>query len=136
MSSVPTVFARSVRKITGAVAPRRDTHRLLETIGLDREAIGDPDLRIPYADMMMLSEHAARMTKDAAFGLHVGEREKPQSYGIVGHSIMTSSTLEEALCCQARYLPIWTNRSPIFNGSMRLPHCPSRARIAKCPWQR
>jgi AraC-like DNA-binding protein len=109
MSSVPTVFARSVRKITGAVAPRRDTHRLLETIGLDREAIGDPDLRIPYADMMMLSEHAARMTKDAAFGLHVGEREKPQSYGIVGHSIMTSSTLEEALCCQARYLPIWTN---------------------------
>jgi len=59
--------------------------------------------------MMMLAEHAAKMTSDTAFGLRVGEREEPQSYGIVGYSIMTSSTVEEALHSQIRYLPIWTN---------------------------
>jgi AraC-like DNA-binding protein len=109
MSSIPTVFARSVRKVADAVAAHGNADLLLRTVGLDREAIDDPTLRIPYADMIMLSEHAARMTKDAAFGLHVGEREKPQSYGVVGYSIMTSSTVEEALCSQARYLPVWTN---------------------------
>jgi AraC-like DNA-binding protein len=109
MSSVPMVFARSVRKISDAAAPHGDTRLLLRTIGLDREAFDEPDMRIPYADMMTLSEHAARMTKDAAFGLHVGEAEKPGSYGIVGHSILTSSTVGEALRCQTRYLPIWTN---------------------------
>ena len=109
MASVPTVFARSVRKIVDAAAARGDAQLLLRTIGLDQEAINNPSLRIPYADMMMLSEHAARMTKDAAFGLHVGERVRVESYGIVGYSIMTSSTVEEALSSQLRYLPLWTN---------------------------
>jgi len=109
MSQVPTVFARSVRKIADAAAVRGNARSLLRTIGLDQDTIDDPELRIPYADMMMLSEHAARMAKDAAFGLHVGERVKVQSYGIVGYSIMTSSTVEEALRSQIRYLPLWTN---------------------------
>lgn len=109
MCNVSTVFARSVRKIAKAVAPRGNTHYLLRMIGLDREAIEDPALRIPYADMMMLSEHAARMTNDTAFGLHVGERVDQHEYGVVGHSIITSSTLGEALRSLVRYLPIWTN---------------------------
>jgi len=114
MSSVPTVFARSVRKIAEAAAVRGNSDRLLRTVGLDHEAIDDPALRIPYADLILLSEHAARMTKDVAFGLHVGERVKLESYGIVGCSIMTSATVEAALRSQIRYLPIWTD-SGTFN---------------------
>jgi len=109
MSSVPMVFARSVRKIADAVAARGDARLLLRTAGLDHDAINDPGRRIPYADMMLLSEHAAMMTKDGAFGLHAGERETLDTYGIVGYSIITSSTVEQALRCQVRYLPIWTN---------------------------
>jgi AraC-like DNA-binding protein len=109
MSGVPTVFACSARKIAKAAAARGNVRILLQTIGLDQDAIRDPLLRIPYSDMMLLSEYAAKMTRDPAFGLRVGEREKPQSYGVVGYSIMTSSTVEEALCSQVRYLPIWTN---------------------------
>jgi AraC-like DNA-binding protein len=78
-------------------------------VGLDHEAIDDPVLRIPSADMMLLFELAARMTKDTAFGLHVGERFDQRSYGIVGHSVITSATLGEGLRCLVRYLPIWTN---------------------------
>src|SRR5579863_5833361 len=88
MSSVPMVFARSVRKIADAAAAHGDVRLLLRTVGLDHEAISDSERRIPYTDMMMLSEHAARMTKDGAFGLHAGERERLETYGIVGHSIL------------------------------------------------
>jgi AraC-like DNA-binding protein len=109
MSNVPTVYARSVRKIADAAAACGNPHRLLRSIGLDRDAIGDPGLRIPYADMMMLAEHAARMTKDDAFGLHVGERVQHHEYGVVGYALLTSSTLGEALRRLVRYLPIWTN---------------------------
>lgn len=109
MSNVSTVFARSVRKIARAVHPRGNAHHLLRTVGLDREAIEDPSFRIPYADMMLLSEQAARMTQDAAFGLHVGERVDQHEYGLIGDAITTSATLGEALRRLVRYLPIWTN---------------------------
>jgi AraC-like DNA-binding protein len=109
MSNNPTVFARSVQKIADAAAPCRQVRNLLRTAGLDREAIQDPALRIPYADMMILTELAARAAKDLAFGLHVGEQVDQRSYGVVGRAVMTSPTLGEALHALARYLPIWTD---------------------------
>jgi len=109
MSNVSTVFARSARKIARAVAVRGNPRQLLRTVGLDHDAIEDPSLRIPYADVMMLAEHAARMTSDPAFGLHVGERLDMREYGVIGDSIITSATLGEALRSLVRYLPIWTN---------------------------
>ena len=109
MSSVPTVVARSVAKIARFAAPSGNSDRLLRTVGLDRDAVGDSGLRIPYADLMLLSEHAARMTRDTAFGLHVGERVNHREYGIVGRTLLTSSTLGEALRSLEHYLPIWTD---------------------------
>jgi AraC-like DNA-binding protein len=109
ISRSSTVFARSVRKIADAVAPRGNACHLLQAVGLDREALRDPHLRIPYADMMLLSELASRITKDGAFGLHVGEQVEQNSYGIVGYSVVSSATLGAALRSLQRYLPIWTN---------------------------
>ncbi len=109
MSNVSTVFAISARKIADAVAPRANTDHLLRSVSLNRDALDDSSLRIPYADMMLLSEHAARMTKDSAFGLHVGEHVDQHEYGVVGYSVTTSSTLGHALRNLVRYLPIWTN---------------------------
>lgn len=114
ISKSPTVFARSVRKIADAVAPCGNSGHLLKAVGLDRDALRDPVLKIPYADMMMLSELASRMTKDVAFGLHVGEHVEQNSYGIVGYSVVSSATLGEALRSLERYLPIWTNGG-VFN---------------------
>jgi len=109
MSNVSTVFAMSARKIANAVAPRANTGRLLRSVSLDRDALEDSSLRIPYADMMMLSELAARMTRDSAFGLHVGEAVDHKEYGVVGYSVTSSATLGQALRSLVRYLPIWTN---------------------------
>jgi hypothetical protein len=74
MPRVPTVFARSVRKIANAVTSRSNPGHLLRAIGLDRDSIGDPHLRIPYADLMLLTEHAARMTLDAPSRVSLGLR--------------------------------------------------------------
>jgi AraC-like DNA-binding protein len=108
-SVVPSVFARSVGKIARAVEPCGKARRLLREVGLEPEAIEDPVLRIPYADMMMLSERAVDITKDDAFGLHVGEQVNQTEYGLVGYAVITSATLEEALRSMVRYVPIWTN---------------------------
>jgi len=108
-SNVPTVAARSLAKIASCAASAGNTDRLLKTVGLDRETIARSDIRVPSADMMMLSEHASRMTGDSAFGLHVGERTVESEYGLMGALQVTSSNLREALECLARYLPVWTN---------------------------
>jgi AraC-like DNA-binding protein len=109
MPTVPTVCALSLRKIVNAASRRVDTRRLLRSIGLDREAIEDPTLKVPYADMMLLSEHTARAIGDSAFGLHIGERVEMREYGLVGELQLTSSTVGEALRGLVRYLPIWTD---------------------------
>jgi AraC-like DNA-binding protein len=106
---VPTLTARSIAKIADSVARFGNADRLLRTVGLDRQAVVDPDIRIPYTDMMMLSERASSMTKDAAFGLHVGERVPESEYGLIGNLMLSSFSLREALECLVRYLPIWTN---------------------------
>lgn len=127
MSNVPTVFAKSARKIVEAVRPLGNVDHLLRTIGLDRDAIADESLRIPYADLMMLATHAAALTKDTAFGLRVGAKVKLQEYGVIGKSILSSSTLREALQAQERYLPIWTTV-----GSFRLQE---EGKAAQLSWE-
>jgi AraC-like DNA-binding protein len=127
MPTVPTVCALSLRKIVNAAGRHVDTRRLLRTIGLDREAIEDPSLKVPYADMMMLSEQAARATHDSAFGLHVGERVDMREYGLNGELQITSSTVGEALRGLVRYLPIWTD---VGTFSLELD-----ARVAQLQWQ-
>src|SRR3984957_19918444 len=109
MSNNPTVFARSVRKIMEAAAPYGRVRNLLRTAGLDREAIQDPALKIPYAAMMMLTELAARAAKDGAFGLLVGEHLVQSSYRIGGRPRMTSPTRGDALHALAPHLPNGTD---------------------------
>ena len=108
-TTVPTVTAQAVAKIADSVVPRRNADRLLKTVGLDREAVVNPAIRIPYADMMLLAERAAITTRDAAFGLHVGERVPETEYGLVGKLLLTSASLHMALSCLIRYMPIRTN---------------------------
>lgn len=109
MPTVPTVCALSLRKIVDAAGRRVDARRLLRSVGLEREAIEDPSLKVPYADMMMLYEHAARAIRDSAFGLHVAEQVDMREYGLNGELQITSSTVGEALRSLVRYLPIWTD---------------------------
>lgn len=53
-------------------------------------------------------EAAARLTGDPAFGLHLGERTAPRTYGLLGHLVANSATLGEALSNLASYQGIWS----------------------------
>jgi len=53
-------------------------------------------------------EAAARLTGDAAFGLHLGERTAPRTYGLLGHLVANSRTLGEAVSNLASYQGLWS----------------------------
>ncbi len=57
---------------------------------------------------MKFYEHAARLTRDAAFGLHVGEQGSLKFYGILGYVTINSQTSGEALNRWIRFLQIRT----------------------------
>ncbi|MFL6212159.1 MAG: AraC family transcriptional regulator [Pyrinomonadaceae bacterium] len=110
MPRPPTIQVRSVVKILDAaahagVAPQA----LCRAVGLDPDLIADPDNRIPFAQLVALYEHAAQLTGDDAFGLHVGERTSPTLFDVLGYVVINSPTLGAALDRLVRYHAIWTD---------------------------
>jgi len=104
-----TAPAQSVGNIMAMVTPRIATRRLLRTVGLGPASLNNPLGRIPYSQLIVLYEEAARLAGDDAFGLHVGERTELRTFGLLGHLVMNCPTLGEALNAVARYLPLWTD---------------------------
>jgi AraC-like DNA-binding protein len=63
---------------------------------------------IPYHDLAAAYEAAARLTGDAAFGLHLGERTAFRMYGLLGYLVANSVTLGEALTSLVAYQGLWS----------------------------
>lgn len=63
----------------------------------------DEEARIPFADFMMLCEHAQRLLGDDDLALKVGACIRPGHYGIHGHSVMSARTMGECLDRSLRY---------------------------------
>lgn len=80
-----------------------DGDLLLCEIGLARERLGDPILRIPMHQLRALLELAARMSALPQFGLLVGAGVRPGSYGVLGAVSMTSATLGESMSMIRRF---------------------------------
>lgn len=68
----------------------------------------EADAPLSYAALCRLYEAGARLTGDGAFGLHVGERTRPDDYGLLGyaasHSVSFGDALEKLVALQA----VWT----------------------------
>lgn len=87
----------SVGKIISAasdakVAPRE----ICLAVKLDLSVLEDVDNQIPFKQLIDVYRHAAQLTGDDAFGLHVGERDNPKLYGILGYVAINSRTVGEA----------------------------------------
>ncbi|QRY77266.1 AraC family transcriptional regulator [Pseudomonas sp. PDNC002] len=80
-----------------------DGDLLLREIGLPRERLADPILRIPMHQLRALLELAARMGGLPHFGLLVGAAVRPGSYGVLGAVSMTSATLGESMSMIRRF---------------------------------
>jgi AraC-like DNA-binding protein len=80
-----------------------DADLLLREIGLPRERLVDPILRIPMHQLRALFELAARMSGLPHFGLLVGTGVRPGTYGVLGYVQMTSATLGESMSMIRRF---------------------------------
>lgn len=74
-----------------------DTARVQQIIGMDLQALADPDLRIPATAHYRLWDYAEEVTGDPAVGLHAGLVVDPERMGLVGHVFFNCDTLGEAV---------------------------------------
>jgi AraC-like DNA-binding protein len=110
MSVVYSIPVKAAGKIIAAVAEVGVApEELCRAVQIDLSALEQADNRIPFAQLIMLYEHAARLTGDDAFGLRVGELSSPKMYDVLGYVTMNSGTFGEALNRLIRYQQIWTD---------------------------
>lgn len=76
---------------------------LAEHAGLDVNRAADPDARIPLAVETALWDEAARLTADAAFGIHAAEGLRPGIFDVMDYAVRTAPTLRVSLERLARY---------------------------------
>lgn len=78
------------------------------TANFDLRLLEDADNEIPFTQLFGLYRHAENLVGDDAFGLHVGERDNPKSYGVLGYVTINSRNVGEALNRLIRYQQIRT----------------------------
>jgi AraC-like DNA-binding protein len=110
MPRAPTISVKAVGKILdAALAHGVPPQRLCRAVDLDPALLDDAENRMPYAQLVALYEAAARLTGDAAFGLHLSERASPRVFDLLGYVMLNSPTLGEAIGRILRYHSIWTD---------------------------
>jgi AraC-like DNA-binding protein len=78
-----------------------DPRKIARRAGLEPEALGDPDARIPVELHARLWESLAELGDD--IGLSLGEALGGSALGVVGHAMRHATTVGDALSCLSRY---------------------------------
>lgn len=101
-------ISAAVKLVNAASAYGVRPEELCRAAGLDVSALEDGDNQMPFTQLIGLGECGARLTGDEAFGLHVGERADPKTYGLLGYVTINSANFGEALGRMIRYQRIRT----------------------------
>ena len=83
-----------------------DPLRLLETAGIDRRCLDDPEMRMPSGAMGRLLEVSARAAGVEDFGLRLAETRTLAILGPVGLLVREERTVRDALASLMRYIPL------------------------------
>ncbi len=86
-----------------------DVDVFLNAIGVNPADVRKPDGYIAVETYLHIQESAAQMTRDACFGLHMGEFAEAGSWSILGYMMMNCRTMREAFEKSARYARIVGN---------------------------
>lgn len=87
--------------------------RLLEAANVEEAQLADPDGRVPIDHYWDLWRFISNEVPDPDLGLKLGQGFEVLDAGIVGYSMLHSSTLRGALERLARYAKIFTQRADI-----------------------
>lgn len=82
---------------------------MVARIGLNSAAMADPDARVPLDTMRQLWHELSAEMAQPDFALRLSTLTHPSTYGLVGHLVMTCSTLGEALAMLQRYFGLLTD---------------------------
>lgn len=80
-----------------------DCRVLFGQLGLDFDALDDPDARFPQDSMTRLWQRAVELSGNPAIGLNMGKVVRPASFHVVGYALMSSRTLIEGFQRLVRY---------------------------------
>ena len=101
---VLTVSSRALLDACGAMG--MDTNALLAAAGLTRDAVSDPDTRIPVEKMTALWREAYARAGDPDLALHAVEALPFGAYTVIDFMARTSETIGAALARISRYFPL------------------------------
>lgn len=82
---------------------------LLGPLGLHREALSDPDMRVSLPLFEQVLTRARMLTGEEGLGFYLGLQMRVSSLGHLGFAAMTSATIRDALETGARYAPTVTS---------------------------
>ena len=116
-----------------------DTDKILASAGLTREAIEDPDGRIPLPSMGAMWHKAYELSKDPDLVLHAVEALPFGAYKVIDFLAWNAPTIGEALCKVSQYFPLihTAARLPIEVGDNVVTFgvgCPEAPAAATRPW--
>ncbi|HEY7220244.1 MAG TPA: AraC family transcriptional regulator [Candidatus Binatia bacterium] len=83
-----------------------DPEEFIRQVGLDNTVLHNADGFLPCSAYGRALEEAARLTSDACFGLHFGERSNPKKIGPLAYAVLNSPTIAAAFETAGRYLHV------------------------------
>jgi AraC-like DNA-binding protein len=90
-----------------------DPDDVLQALQLDRSIFAKSDGFMPCAVFARILEEAARVTGDACFGLHFGERFNPKNIGPLSYVVLNSPTVAAGDENAARYLKLYNQAATV-----------------------
>jgi AraC-like DNA-binding protein len=79
--------------------------RLLNELGLSREALADPAARLPVSEFGRLIQCARKLTSEPGLGFHLGFKMTISAHGYVGFAAMTAANLRQAIELACQFAP-------------------------------
>jgi AraC-like DNA-binding protein len=114
MRSEPTVLVRffsllldDAERLGHAKGP------LLRSVGVEPALLEDPDARLPLRRFIALAHEVFEPVDDTSTGVLAGSRRRVREGGLVGYTMLHSSTLGEALTRLSRYTRIISDAEEI-----------------------
>jgi AraC-like DNA-binding protein len=80
-----------------------DQERILAQANIDLTILRDNEARLSNEQFVRLTEAAAVISSDEAFGLHQGQRVEVSDLGVIGYVMLHSGTIAQALTAYQKY---------------------------------
>ena len=89
-----------------------DADEFLRDLQLENAPLHDLTHRVDLSVYDQVQEHALKVLNDPALGLHMGEQSAPGTLGLLGHLLMSASTLGEAFIQWLHYHRLVNDAEP------------------------